>query len=626
VGGPFIKDKLWYFVSAQYLSDDTQQGGTPRTERDPRLFAKLTWQASPKDKVEGFLEWDRYDITGRGGDAFTPLEATVTETAPEYVWNFAWTRTVSPDTVFDVRLTGYWGYYYLDPQNGYDIPGHYDFLTGLYSQNAYYYFKADRTRNQLVSSITHHASDFIKGDHDFKFGMEIERSTVKNQYGYPTGKWYYDNYYGADDPGTAGYDPGYYSVTYNGGGYFTQSTNKRLSLYAQDAWQITPRVNINVGVRLDMNRGHLANDDLVFNTNPVAPRIGLTWDITGDGKTLLKAHYGRYYEGLFGSFYYWLTPNAFPELVENRVFPSGHTDFFASVRATQFAIDDNLRQPRVDQYILGIDRELTPGFTLSLTGVYRENKDIIETVSRDGIFVPVSGVSEETGLPVTLFDYLNPNEDTLIIKNVPELHRKYKAAILTGTKRLSHNWQLMASYVYSKSTGNVDNQSFSSTSGGNAPSSWLDTPNSLANSEGRLTYDNTHQVKLQAQYVIPQWNMTFSGNYWYITGDTWTKRDNCLLVDDGGGGTTCYDFNQGSVRYFAEPRGSERLPARNELDFRAEWFHVFQGSGRLGLMVDVFNIFNQYRPTDVSTIGSTIGQPETVSFPRTIRLGMRYGF
>jgi len=183
VGGPFIKDKLWYFVSAQYLSDDTQQGGTPRTERDPRLFAKLTWQASPKDKVEGFLEWDRYDITGRGGDAFTPLEATVTETAPEYVWNFAWTRTVSPDTVFDVRLTGYWGYYYLDPQNGYDVAGHYDFLTGLYSVNSYYYFKADRTRNQLVSSITHHASDFIKGDHDFKFGMEIERSAVRNRTG-----------------------------------------------------------------------------------------------------------------------------------------------------------------------------------------------------------------------------------------------------------------------------------------------------------------------------------------------------------------------------------------------------------------------------------------------------------
>jgi hypothetical protein len=132
-------------------------------------------------------------------------------------------------------------------------------------------------------------------------------------------------------------------------------------------------------------------------------------------------------------------------------------------------------------------------------------------------------------------------------------------------------------------------------------------------------------VKLQAQYVVPQWNMTFSGNYWYITGDTWTKRDNCLLVDNGAGGTDCYDFNQGNVRFFAEPRGSERLPARNEVDLRAEWFHEFHGS-RLGLMVDVFNVFNQYRPTDVSTIGSTIGQAETVSFPRSIRLGMRYGF
>jgi len=99
----------------------------------------------------------------------------------------------------------------------------------------------------------------------------------------------------------------------------------------------------------------------------------------------------------------------------------------------------------------------------------------------------------------------------------------------------------------------------------------------------------------------------------------------CLLTDPNDP-DSCYDFNQGNVRFFAEPRGSERLPARNEIDLRAEWFHVFHGANRLGLMVDVFNALNQYRPTDVSTIGSTIGEPQTVNFPRTIRLGMRYGF
>src|SRR6185369_12993122 len=114
---------------------------------------------------------------------------------------------------------------------------------GIYSQNSTYFFLADRTRNQLVASVSQHASDFIKGDHDFKFGMEIERSTVRNRYGYPTGVKFYDNY-GGDDPSIPGPPPDdapdIYTAAYYGGGYDVHAKNERLSLYAQDSWQITP--------------------------------------------------------------------------------------------------------------------------------------------------------------------------------------------------------------------------------------------------------------------------------------------------------------------------------------------------------------------------------------------------
>ena len=60
-------------------------------------------------------------------------------------------------------------------------------------------------------------------------------------------------------------------------------------------------------------------------------------------------------------------------------------------------LDQDLDQPYMDQYTIGIDRELPGGITLSLTYINREKKDFIETVSRDGVFVPVTGVVDETG-------------------------------------------------------------------------------------------------------------------------------------------------------------------------------------------------------------------------------------
>lgn len=644
-GGPILKDKLWYFVSGQYFETVTNNGGPDRSEKSPRGFGKMTWQMTPNNQLEGWLEYDEYNITGRGGDAFTPLEATVKETAPEWVWYLSWKSVLSSNTILKATFGGYDGYYYLDPTSGYDIAGHFDGQTGVYSDNSTFFFLADRTRNQLNVALSQHASDFIKGDHDFKFGMEIERSTVRNRYGYPTGAKFYDNYYG-DDPSIPGYDPDnpdYYTTAYYGGGYDVHAKNQRVSVYAQDSWQITPSFTINPGVRLDMNRGYVKPDDLVFNTNPIAARLGIAWDITNDGKTLLKAHYGRYFEGMKGDYYYWVDPDAFKPLNIRRIWQSGFVESFPT-RPKQYAIDSNIKQPYLDEYIVGLDRELFPGFTLSGTLVYRKNKDLVETVSRDGQFVPVTGrvgITDpetgnivSTGQKVTLFDYLNPDTDTLIVTNPSELERTYKGVILTATKRLTKNWQLLASYVYSEARGNTDNVDFdgASDSGGanGSPSPFLDTPNSLVNADGKLTHDQKHQMKIQGTYGIPKLGLLFSGNWTLYSGDTYTRKTTCLLTnDDGDPGTPldCHAFPQGTVRYFAEERGSNRLPSKSEVDVRAEWRHEFGESLKLGLIVDVFNINNQGRATEAQDRdGENFGEISEANTPRNIRFGARLSF
>ena len=206
--------------------------------------------------------------------------------------------------------------------------------------------------------------------------------------------------------------------------------------------------------------------------------------------------------------------------------------------------------------------------------------------------------------------------------------------MFSATRRFSQNWQLQASYVYSKTTGNIDNLGFDETGlGANTPffdGHFLDTPNSLVNAQGRLTHDQTHQVKIQGTWDVPSINMSYSANYTFHSGDTWTPRNDCLLTDDGNGIIgdgifDCHEFPQGPVVYFAEPRGGQRLPARNEIDFHAEWHPDLGQHQQISLQLDIFNLTNQVRPTEVETmVGEDLGQPATLNFPRNIRIGIRF--
>ncbi|MBI3450899.1 MAG: TonB-dependent receptor, partial [Acidobacteria bacterium] len=606
-------------------------------ETDPRVFGKLSWQASPKSTVQAWLEWAHTKVTGSNGDAFTPLAATTGEDDPEVIWNLSWKRVVSDSTILNVAWAGFSGKHDFNPASGFSIPGRFNVKTEISSGNAERFELLDRVRNQVNVSLSHHASEFIKGDHDFKIGAEIERSTLHNRSGFPGNAFFQDNSGPEIDPSTGMSDA--FTQVQTGGAFEAHARNDRISLYAQDSWTITPRVTLNPGVRLDVNRGTVAGST-VFSTSPVAPRLGVAWDLAGDGRTILKAHYGRYYEALYMDFYEDMDPGAFSPLTTEKIFDtSGFVEPVSMIPGQKFAMDPGLRQPYLDQFIAGFEKAVGHGIVLSGTLVRRENKDLIETVSRDGQFVKIRGQVPGTGQRVTMYDYLNPGTDVLIYTNPPELHRSYRAMILTATRRMRGNWQLAASYVLSSARGNTDNLGAMGTdskgTGANSPDFYghfLDTPNSLVNANGRLTHDQKYQAKLQATRVFPSLHLSVSAGYTYHSGDTWTPRTDCLLTDDGNGVIGdgilgCHSFPQGTVLYFAEPRGSRRLPARNELDLHVEWTRDAKGDAGLRVYGDVFNANNQGRATEAETfVGPDLGKPGTLSFPRSLRLGLGYAW
>jgi len=634
-GGAIRKDKLWYFAAAQYIHNEQSEGGPIETEKDPRGLFKLSFAPTKASTLDGWVEWSHTQIVGRDGDAFTPIEATTGEDNPEVVGHVSWKSILSGNSALSIDWGGYVGHHHFNPHGGFSLSGHVDAQSGFASINASQFGNVERNRNQVNASISHHVNHLISGYHDFEFGTEIEHSKVHDRFGFPGNAFFSDNEGPEEDPSTKQDD--LFTLAFLGGGYDAHGTGNRISLFAQDSWRITHRFTLNPGVRLDINRGKVSNGTTVYKTNPVAPRIGFAWDLGDDGHFIVRGHYGRYYEALYAAFYYYMDPGAFFPLTTERIFnSSGFSETLTSNSGQKYAMDPNIKHPRLDQYILGFDQQLPYGIVLSATAVYRRNSDLIETVSRDGIFVPVQGVVPGTGQEVTLFDYLNPDTDVLLYTNPPGLKRTYSGFILSATRHLTRNWQLMASYVYSKTRGNIDNLGFDETGGGgNTPffeGHFLDTPNSLVNAQGRLTHDQTHQIKLQGTRMIPSLNLSLSTNYTYHSGDTWTPSNDCLLTDDGNGVLgdgilDCHEFPQGPVVYFAESRGSRRLPARNELDLHIEWQHDVGARQQFGVVVDIFNLNNQTRATEVETlVDEEFGQPATLNFPRNVRLGLSYSW
>ncbi len=612
LGGPIIKDKLWFFLGLQYYRTKRYPAGFPEPVdyKQPRSFIKFTYQPNRDNRVQAFFEYDRYDGINRGASAKTSPEATVEQKSPEKVWNVSYLHIFSDTTFMEAKFAGYVGYYYLEPEQGRDVAGHIDAATGWATVNAAYYFLADRSHYQGNLSVSHHAEDFIKGSHDFKFGVELEKNWTRNRYGYNGGGIMYYDYNG--EPYLAfGYE-----------GYDVDADTFRVSMYAQDSWTISDKLTINPGVRVNIYRGYLKHlDETVYKTMGVAPRIGITYDVFGDHTTAIKAHYGRYYEGLYSAYFYNLDPNRsdfvlyyvpqYGQLIELVRWPYENV----------YSIDENIKHPYMDQFTIGIEKELMTDVSISLTYIYRKNKDLIDAVNYTGEYNMITVTDPETGQKYNAYDQINPGEDKYIITNPKEglypicgftPYRKYEGFEIVLNKRFSNKWQLLASYVYGKATGNYNNNFWGGSGSNVGQSSVFKDPNYQINAEGHLTYDPTHMLKLQGTVVLPL-DIYFNFYFSYISGNTYTRTLRVFL-------------SQGVRPIFTEPRGSRRLPALKNLDMRIEKVFKFEKI-RVGLILDVFNVFNTGVATSVYPyVGSSFEDVLSMNMPRGYRAGIRFFF
>jgi hypothetical protein len=525
--------------------------------------------------------------------------------------------------LLESKFTGYWGYYYLDPVD--PTPFTYDGYTQTYccgGGGGQYY--ADRTRNQTQVALTRYAEKY--GSHSFKFGAEIERSHVRSQYQpYGPAGFYLYQYAGVP----------YYRVAYS---YDVQGNNHRTSLYAQDQWQ-HGRMTMNLGIRMDSIRGisPQLNKTVYSPKTAWGPRLGVAYNLPGSSSSVLKAFWGRYYEGAASDFYTAGTPgihdythqdvNAAGQPIGNPV---------VIVPAQVYSIQSDIQHPRTDEFNVSYEQQLMHNMRFTASGIWRQGGNFINNVIAGATWSPKTVTNGLTGQTFTAYNWANQaaSNSTFSIINTDgfkyvgtdgstvmtlDPQRKYRGLMLVLTNSLRTHFGYQFSYVLSKSEGNVDNGSGAAYLGG----STFTSPNQLINAYGELTNSRRHEVKAYFTYQVPKVDVMLGGNYTGLSGRPWTTTE---LYS----GSTLSVGSSSRRTIFLEPRGSQRTDFVHQVDLRAEKVFPVQGN-RFGVYADLINLFNANTVLSVqsrypSSGGIAYKAPTSIQGARQVTFGVRWTF
>ena len=608
LGGPIVEDELFFFAGVERrLTESTSAlAAVPERVVTPKAFGKLTYVASPRDQFVGILEFDDFNLMTL---APSPELSTLGD-GPEIVWNTSWRHTFGARTFAEIKYTGFTSYF--DQFPAVDEPKHFEVTTGEVSGSSGSFDYRSIGRHQWNASLSRYAEAF--GRHDLKFGLEVERSRVASRYGYVGGVFYYD----------------YYGVPYQAYSYDveTSARNEREALYVQDSWKPTARLTVDAGLRLDWIRGTNPERGTVYDVVNVQPRIGFSLDPGGSGRWLLKAHWGRYHEGALTGIF----RRALPGIeggIGYSLAPDGTVGPVAFRNPFRIAtVDPDIGHPYMEEMIAGLDAALPLSLRLSVTGIWRDNHNVVGQVEPGTRYVPITFTNALTGEEVSTYAPRAPMTESPLLANpaafqyldehgnvvgTPKPFFNYRGLMIVCRRPYLDRWQAQLSYVWSRATGTVESN-LSNLDYYAFLQRFEFRPHALTNLEGELARSRRHEIKAMVSYEVPKVDVAFNAYLRSMSGGRYSVLQEQELPD--------------GLVAFLEPRGSRERPWSTTLDLRIEKI-MRRGGDRFGLFADITNVFNASTVTEVEAIADDPDRfeaPLEIVDPRRIILGARWSF
>ncbi len=642
IGGPILKDRLWYFVSAQRVYNSQAPIGAlePRVFNNPKLLGKIKWQVAANTTLDTFLGYDGVFREHRGITSSMEPVASIKQAGADRSFGATLTHLLGASAVFTLRGTGYHGRYQLrEYQPG--IPaisfssGSYRGLTLFRNATASDSYLSTRGTLSAVLDVFANALLSSSDSHAFRIGLEREQAVGEQLSVKPGGLVYTATYNAATGRPRTNY-------VLKGGDLNLKGVLDRTVVYVQDVWTVG-RWRLEPGFRFEKFEGRGYGTGPIWSTNTLAPRLGGTYDLKGDQKHLLKLHWGRYYDGLalayfdravpgaysVSSQYYWGTGATFAptdfDITNPEAVPYSPTPYRTATDTNNSKLDPGVKHPYTEESLLAFESQLSPAWTAAFTWVHRTSKDLLGRFDRnltgawtDRVYDPVA----DTTIPV--FDPTNTVQDYVIANN-PLFHRTYRLLSASLDRRFKDNWSFNASYTRAIRSGNTNRS--------NGYDDASVNPNYQVNFDGKLPGFHDNEIKARGVLRLP-WNMDLSASFTYLSGEHFTRVVKAATTPIG----------RIAPGIFAEPLGSGSFPSRRLLDLHLSQRVGLSKQVQAELFADVFNLLNTGTPTAwTSTTSNNISarnatdsgakviysqylKPSTQEDARYVRLGFRLKF
>ena len=700
LGGRIVRDKVWFYTGMDRqirvdnrfgFAESAGSDGRYRTDDDVQgdynaelntFTLKMTGQLSTANRVNVLYQSGDKLQPQNGGGRLRPLEATRDYRDETKLWKVGFQSVPNSRVVFESNYG--WGGYFANydagrsPEPATDVAGkvsRYDQATRLRTGPYERSDQRPRGRLQSDSSLTFLPPN-AAGSHEMKLGVtfywEKHSTGILDN---PSGNYvlWYDGCGGSGIlPDMSNCRPDEIEVWSSP--VAPDNLSRTTSFYFKDSWRMTDRFTANLGIRWDRQRSLLDAQTyegspyypevfprLVFPAQNInewtraVPRAGFAYDLSGDGRTILKATFGLFNYTIGESFAGAYNANslsrarfAWNDLNGNSSFDPGESDlthnsvtgagtgatganctvsadacarnpdFITRTGASTNVVNPNLEQPKTFESTIALERELLPGLAARFQYVYKDLQGFFNNVPVDQfnaydrqIMVQDPGVdgmlgTGDDGDPFGIWDY--PADARALTKRIRQNSQEsdtYHTVEMTLTRRASSRWSAVGSiwYTWTDALRNrpAANPNQRDLFNRNQTTSWNATASLVYN----MPADTTASLNLQ----------TRSGVYGQRTA-RFTSAHGLI-------GLRSIDV---PVEPFGGFLGDTRSQTMNVVSVRLSKAFDLAGT-RAAVNFDVFNLFNSNAAVrrDYRS-GSTFYEVDEILAPRIARMSFNFRF
>jgi hypothetical protein len=630
LGGYIVRDRLWWYGAYRYTQTSQRYPNLIDEAQDswnPVYSTKWTYNLNPRHRLIGY-----YQLTNKRQPDYLFGSTTILRSGalpdsyfPVRVLKGEYNATLSDALYFEARAGAYISDFTTKTKSNLHRVEDDAANTAAGGVDG---GKLTRSRPQVNGSLSYFKNGW-GGTHNLKFGGEIMLDNLTDPflgYGHPSNSVSYLNNGVAEE------------VDLYLGENVSKSSLWTYAAYVDDSFQVHPRATLSLGLRLDRyvpflpeqdgpaaSGQHFAEVNPILTWNNWGPRLGVSVDLTGQAKTVLKVNYGQFWFYPSVNFGAGVNPNPsgwylrYPWTDGNR---NGHWDPGEENRnvilarrggSTATQMDPDLQNSFVRQVSSYVEHELATGFGVRTGIVWNGRRQPYGSVNVNrplsAYNVPTTirdpgpdgrlGSSDDGGT----YTAFNLSPEALargvvnLTRNLEQNDADFYTWEVAASKRQSNGWSALASFAHTWSRDGALG------AGNNY------TPNALINTvDGRNAF-TSWQAKVSGTVDLP-----FRARVLPILR---------MQSGDAFGRTFVQRLNFGSPTIKAELRDAQRTPNIAVFDLRTEK-SVPIGRIRLIGFFDVYNMFNTNAEQVITTSsGASWLRPISITPPRIARIGFR---